>query len=68
MSKGLHPKPNSNFEQQIESGSNALGNFLCIVLAGIVVLFICSDANTQISQAVHHEHHEVNVLHWLGLI
>ncbi len=62
---GLHQ--NKHLQNIGEQGSNALGSFLCIVLAGIVVLFVCSDATQQVSQAVHHHNRDVDVLAWLGV-
>lgn len=67
MTRGLHPKPNSNFENQIEQGSSAFGNVCCLILALIVLLFICGDASLQVTHAVHHDE-PVNVLHYLGII
>lgn len=66
MSKSFHPKPNSNFENQIERGSSLFGSACCLILAFIVVLFICSDASQQVTHAVHHNE-PVDVLAWLGV-
>ncbi len=54
MKKSFHTT--GKMEQHIENGSAGLGNFFCIVLAAIIVIWLCHDTSAGLTEAMHHSH------------
>lgn len=42
------------YDRQLDQASNGLGLFFSIVLAAIVVLWICHDTSAGLTESIHH--------------
>ena len=49
--------PTGKTEQFIENGSSALGSFFCLVLAAIVVIWLCADTSAGLTESLHRPSH-----------